>query len=302
MTGASPFKTPEGEAVYLEAYDTTLKELWPVPYEETEIHTRFGVTHVVISGPTDAPPLVLLHGYTFTLMMWVSYIEDFSRAHRVYAIDVMGQPSRSIPAEPIRDSADFVEWLTGTLDGLNIHRASFVGNSFGAWVALNLALAAPHRIQMLLLLSPAASLLPMSMRFGLRSVLPGLIPTRRGMFSLMAWMGMQATDSDPTIARLLDLMWLGVSHFRMPSETRRIMPGAFSDEELRSLPMPVLLLMGEQEVMYDAATALERAREHIPNLDGELIPNSSHGMILSHHQLVDRRATTFLNSAPAPRP
>ncbi len=62
MTHTSAFKTPEGEAAYLAAYDAAMK-LWPVPYEEIEIPSRFGMTHVVTSGPKDAPPLVLLHGY-----------------------------------------------------------------------------------------------------------------------------------------------------------------------------------------------------------------------------------------------
>jgi hypothetical protein len=36
MTRISAFKTPEGEAVYLTAYEAAMK-LWPVPYEEIEI-------------------------------------------------------------------------------------------------------------------------------------------------------------------------------------------------------------------------------------------------------------------------
>ena len=52
MTHTSAFKTPEGEAAYLAAYDAAIK-LWPVPYEEVEIPGRFGTTHVVASGSED---------------------------------------------------------------------------------------------------------------------------------------------------------------------------------------------------------------------------------------------------------
>jgi hypothetical protein len=65
MSHVSAFKTPEGEARFYAAYDAALKR-WPVPYEEMDIPTRFGTTHVVASGPKDASPLVLLHGYWAT--------------------------------------------------------------------------------------------------------------------------------------------------------------------------------------------------------------------------------------------
>jgi hypothetical protein len=78
MTHTSAFKTPEGEAAFLAAYEAIM-ELWPVPYEEIEILTRFGMTHVVISGPKDAPPLVLLHGQCGTLTMWATNVADWSK-------------------------------------------------------------------------------------------------------------------------------------------------------------------------------------------------------------------------------
>ena len=127
MSHPSAFKTPEGEAGYLAAYDAAMK-LWPVPYEEIDIPTRFGMTHVVVSGPKDAPPLVLLHGYMATSTMWSPNIADFSKDYRVYAIDVMGQPSKSIPDEPIRDAADYAAWLTATLDALHLDRVFLVGH------------------------------------------------------------------------------------------------------------------------------------------------------------------------------
>ena len=160
MTHTSAFKTPEGKAAYLAAYDTAMK-LWPVPYEEIEIPTRFGMTHVLASGPKDAPSLVLLHGMSMTSMMWSPNIADFSKEYRVYAIDVMGQPGKSIPDpdEPIRDAEDYVTWLRSTLDGLNLDRISLVGMSYGGWLVLNFAMTAPERVRKVCccLLRPASS-------------------------------------------------------------------------------------------------------------------------------------------------
>lgn len=275
------------------AYDDAMS-LWPVPHDELEIPSRFGLTHVVVSGPEDRPPLVLLHGFMVTLTMWSPNVADLSDVYRVYAIDTMGQPSKSVPAEPIGCPKDLVEWLTATLDGLGLDRVSMAGVSFGAWIALNYALNEPHRVERLALLSPAASLQPLVKQFGLRGMLVGIFPTRRTAASLMGWMGFKETAEAGLNTRLIDLMWLGMKHFRMPPEARSLIPEAFSDDELRSLNMPVLLLMGQHEVFYDSGKALTRARRLVPDLDGDVIPDCSHDMTVSQADIVNQRMLDFL--------
>ena len=298
MTLTSAFKSPEGEAAFLDVYDSAMK-LWPVPYEEIEVPTRFGMTHVVTSGPIDAPPLVLLHGYYGTLTMWLPNISDFSENYRVYAIDIMGQPGRSTPQpdQPIRDVADFVEWLVETLDTLNLERTSLVGMSYGGWVALNCAISQPQRVQKLVLLSPAGSFQMLTTQFTLRGLLMISIPKRLTVNSFMGWMGFKATPGDKITQTVLQLIYLGVKYFRIHPETGRIMAGMVSDGELRELSVPVLLLMGEHEVIYDPAKALSRARTLIPIFEGELVPDSSHDMCISQHQIVNARVTAFLNGS-----
>ena len=294
MARSSAFKTVEGEAEYRAAYDATM-ELWPVPYEELEIPSRFGTTHVVVSGPKEAPPLVLLHGTMTTLTFWLPNIADFAKDYRVYAIDTMGHPSKSIPAEPIRQASDFVTWLTATSDGLELDRFHLAGNSLGAWIALGFAMAEPERVRKLVLLSPAASFEPLSKQFAVRAVLSGVIRTRRMMDSFFRWMGIEASPGDATPRLLLDLIWAGGKHFRVPPEMRRVMPTVFSDDELRVLDMPVLVLTGEQEVIYDPERALARACRVIPNCQGELVPHSGHAMSFTAAPIVDERVTDFLN-------
>src|SRR4051812_26687611 len=55
-----------------------------------------------------------------TSTMWSPNIANFSRDYRVYAVDVMGQPSTSIPEEPIRNAAGYAAWLTTVLDGVHL--------------------------------------------------------------------------------------------------------------------------------------------------------------------------------------
>ncbi|MGE5245288.1 MAG: alpha/beta fold hydrolase [Betaproteobacteria bacterium] len=285
----SAFRTPEGEAAYLAAYDAAMKA-WPVPCEEFDVPSRFGTTHVVASGPKTARPLVLLHGYMATSTMWSPNIAAFSMDHRVYALDVMGQPSKSFPGEPIGNVADFVSWLTATLDALHLDRVSLVGQSFGGWLALNYAVAVPQRVRKLVLLSPGG-LLPMVRQFTVRGMLMVSFPTRLTVNSFMRWLGL----TGPAFANVLDLMYLGMKHFRIPLETARVMPAVVSDENLRALHVPTLLLYGDHEVICDPARALERARRLIPDFRGELVPGSSHEMCASRHEIVDARVLEFLD-------
>jgi len=271
-------------------------KLWPVSYEDLEIPTRFGLTHVVTSGLKDAPPLVLLHGSGMTLTMWSANIADFSKDYRVYAIDVMGQPGKSVPNpdEPIRDKADYMAWLHESLNALDLERISLVGMSYGGWLALNFAITAPARVHKLVLLSPGASFQPLTRQFMARVMFMTFLPTRLSTDSLLSWMGIKDTPGDPSSQGLRDLFYLGMKHFRFPLETARVIPDVCCDEELRALCVPVLVLIGDREVIYDPAKALARAEQLIPNFEGELVPQSNHNMCGSHYQIVDLRVLDFL--------
>src|SRR5919199_3168210 len=118
------------------AYAATM-QLWPVPYEAVDLQSRFGRTHVVVCGPKDAPPLVLLHCLFTSLTVWAQNIGAFSGNRRVYALDMMGQPSKSIPDQPIRDREEMAVWLTDTLAQLGIRQTDLVGYSYGGFAALN---------------------------------------------------------------------------------------------------------------------------------------------------------------------
>jgi pimeloyl-ACP methyl ester carboxylesterase len=293
MSSVSAFKTPEGQAAFLAAYDAAMK-LWPVSYEEMEVPSRFGMTHVIASGPKDAPPLVLLHGYMATSTMWAPNIADFSKEYRVYAIDVMGQPSKSIPTEPIRNPEDYAAWLAATLDGLHLDRVVLVGMSYGGWLALNFAIAAPERLQKLVLLSPGGGFVPMMRQFSLRGMMMVWFPTRVMVNWFMRWLGIMRPDALPVV----ELTYLGLKHFRVPVETLRVMPVMFPDDRLRAMRVPTLLLIGDHEVVCDPATAVARARQLFPDIEAELVPESSHEMCLSQRRIVDARVLDFLKKTP----
>ena len=110
----------------------------------------------------------------------------------------MGQPNKSVPDRPIRNATDYVAWLTATLDGLNLGRVSLLGMSFGGWIALRYAVAAPERVR--LSCAPlAGGFLPMVKQFSLRGMLMVFLPTRFTVNSFMRWAGF--TDAPGESAR-----------------------------------------------------------------------------------------------------
>src|SRR5580692_9524168 len=88
------FKSDAARARYLAAYDAVLAE-WPVAYEEIDVPTRLGSTHVVVSGPADAPPVLLLPSFAGTATVWRLNVAGLGHHFRTYAVDVIGQPGKS---------------------------------------------------------------------------------------------------------------------------------------------------------------------------------------------------------------
>ena len=200
-----------------------------------------------------------------------------------------------MPDQPIQSREDYVAWLSELLDTLNIKSTNLVGASFGGWLTLNYALGAPERLNKIALLSPAGGFLPLVKQFYARGMLNTLFRRRFLMDSFVRWCTYEENLLGPSTRLIMycigEQMYLGSRYFRMQAG---VLPSVFSDEELRGIQVPTLLLIGQQEVLYDPAAALQRARRLIPNFEGELIPGASHDMTISQHEIVDQRVLAFL--------
>jgi len=101
------------------------------------------------AGPTtDAPPMVLCHGWPELAFSWRHQIKALSEAGiRVIAPDQRGYGATSRP-EPVE--AYDIEHLTGDLvallDHLRIDKAIFVGHDWGGFVVWQMPLRHPSRV------------------------------------------------------------------------------------------------------------------------------------------------------------
>lgn len=281
----SMFRTAAGQTRYFAAYDATLA-LWPASVESLQVPTRFGVTHINACGPAEAPALVLLPGAAISSTMWYPNIAAFSSTYRVYALDIIGDMGKSVRTRPITDPLDFAHWLTDVFDALRLEQAHVAGISLGGFLALKLAHAAPGRVNKLVLLSPA-SLLPLRPQFYLRVAAAILVPFLSPEKRQTLFLGVASPNAAPAIKQLMT-----------PTDFRYQMffPRAETDEELRQVQAPTLLLLGEQEVIYPPQTALNRANQLIPNIEAVIIPGAGHAVNIDQPELVNHRILGFLDA------
>lgn len=259
-----------------------------------DIPTRFGSTHLVVCGPKDGPPLVLLHSFFMSLTVWAYNIADFSRDHRVYALDMIGQPGKSIPNQPMRNRGEMAEWLTAILDGLGVGQTDLIGWSYGGFATLNYAILRPDRLRRLILIIPIGSFVSYRRQFYIRAMLTRL-PGRFWSNSMMHWFTYRPNLSNKDTRRFFDTVtdqfYAGVRYFRLPPT---VLPAPFADEELRGVRSPTLLLIGQQEALYDPVTAIERAERLLPKIETQLIPRAGHELPASKPETIDKRVLEFL--------
>jgi pimeloyl-ACP methyl ester carboxylesterase len=85
----SIFKSLELEKQYMELYDAVLAQ-WNVPVEPVDIETRFGITHINISGAKEDPPVILLPGFGANSTTWFPNAAALSAHFHIYAVDTNG--------------------------------------------------------------------------------------------------------------------------------------------------------------------------------------------------------------------
>lgn len=293
------FRSEEGRAEYLAAYDAVLEQ-WPVPYEELDLPTRFGTTHVVASGPPDAPPLVLLPSLAAGTPVWRPNIAALSAHYRTYAVDVIGQPGKSVQTKKMRNQSDLAAWLSDLLDALGIRSTSFVACSYGGFIAMNQALLAPERVRRVALIGPAGVFVGLQWSLIVRGVFRGLVrrlfapKQRRDIAELLG----PHAKFRPEDARWRELMNIMMTVSAIPNT---IWVRAFTDAELAAIRAPTLLLIGEHELLYAPAT-LDLAKRRMPGLTGAVITDAHHIAALAQPEDVNRRILEFLDAgASSPR-
>lgn len=294
-----PFRSESARQKYLAHYDRRASH-WPVPSEARLVDTRDGRTFVRISGPANAPAIVLLPGVSSSSLIWLPNIAELSERHRVYAIDSIFDFGRSISKRAMRSAMDLVNWLDELFTALRLaDDINLVGISYGGWVASQYALRYPARLRSLVLLAPVMTVLPLRAAFIIRALLC-LLPHRRFTKQFMYWLAADSVAENGTSRASVDAMiedgYLGLRSYR---RTRVIPPSILTDDELRALSVPTLFLVGENEKIYSPNEAVRRLNEVVPRIRTEIISGAGHDLAVAQSRRVNQRILNFLAIQPA---
>ncbi|PZR19894.1 MAG: alpha/beta hydrolase [Flavobacterium psychrophilum] len=284
------FKNRKEEQKYLAAYNNSLK-LWPAPYTEKDIPTTFGTAHVIISGPANAEPLVLLHGMDATSAMWYPNIKDYSRNYRVYAIDYIMEVGKSVLKENKNLSHDeIVQFYDEIFNALKLNNINLVGTSRGGWISTLYTIHHKERIKKLALLAPVQTFKMISMDPNLINAANFKIaPSKKRLKKLINDFSLYPEKVDPA---LRNQMYLGNKYSKTKLDLLSMTP--FSDDELKSLDLPVLVLVGDHDIL-NSIDIIEIAGEKIPDSHGAVIESAGHFLTIDRTEDVDKRVLDFLS-------
>jgi pimeloyl-ACP methyl ester carboxylesterase len=266
--------------------------------------------HVAETGPQDAPPVLLLHGWPQHFLIWRGVWPALAGSYRVVMPDLRGHGWSGWPRDGDFRKARLADDTAAVMDALDIPRAHVIGHDWGAWTALLLALERAERVQTVLALSilhpwqPKDVALRNIWRFAYQVPLATpwlgerLVRTegfiRRVIRS--GWHDKSAWDEDaarsyedvlrePTGARTSHLMYQSF----LRSEISEPLKGRFAGLRLE---MPARLLIGEHDPLgSQMAAGFER---HGADASWEVVDGAGHFLPEERATLVSERAVALL--------
>ncbi len=283
------FKTKSEEVKYQTAYDKALR-LWNIPYTEEDVKTSFGTAHIVIAGPKNGKDLVLLHGMDASSTMWYPNIKVLAKNHRIYSIDFIMEPNKSnLTAKPL-SSDDIVIFYNEIFDHYKLKKFDIVGASRGGWIATLLAVQKPNSIDRIVLLSPAQTFKFLDKpRKTTSALMLKLFPSEKKFSKTL-----KSFSTHPeNISRIYKRQfYLANKYAKSNSSMLKMMP--FSDKELESIQNPVLVLIGDKDII-NSEESLERAQKHLSKSETKIIKDAGHFLTIDQPKMVNDAIINFLD-------
>lgn len=239
---------------------------FPGKVEERFAATAQGRTRVLVTGPVDGPPLVVLHGAMASAAHVLPELGPVVEHCRVYAVDVLGQS----PWSEDRRLNDAAAWLREVVDQLGLDQFALLGASWGGMTALRAALCMPERLRQLVLVVPVGVASGSVWAGMIDAALPLMLyrwkPTPERLERILAT---QFTTRDAAWSQYLGDALLA---YRLDFKVPRFR----ASDGWKTLRCPVLVFGAEHDIHAPAEPLLRRIQGWLPQAETELLRGSKH--------------------------
>lgn len=282
------FKTKKDKDSYIKAYNKSLK-LWDIPYTEEDVKTTFGTAHVILAGPKNGKKLVLLHGMDASSTMWYPNIHALAKDHRVYAIDFLLEPNKSVSNGKSLSAEDIVNWYNQIFDHYKLTKFDVVAASRGGWIATLLATQRENSINRIVLLSPAQTFKFIdNLNKTSSALMLKLFPNEKKFGKTLNTFSTHPEKISPTYKRQF---YLANKYAKSNSSMLKMTP--FSEKELEMIQNQVLVLIGDHDVI-NGEESIERAKKYLVNSKTKVIKDAGHFLSIDQSKVVNDVMIDFL--------
>ena len=256
-------------------------------------------TGLAYEAAGDGPPALLMHSGLIDSRMWDPQWPALASQFHAIRYDARGFGSSVDPRRPYTLHGDGME----VLDALEVERAAIVGCSMGGYAALDMAIALPHRVSALVLVSATPSGWTHSADIIAQWEAVDEAYERRGVdvaneLEMKMWLDGPSRAPD-VVDREARRMAATVNSVLLERQaTFEIEPGDLEPPavgRLSEVQVPVLVITGELDQPNTLAGAFEIARE--TGAEHVEIENAAHFPNLEHPAEFNRALTDFLERA-----
>ncbi len=256
---------------------------------------------LVEAGPDDGLPLVLIHGFPLSHVLWLPQLEAFSGRFRVAAYDLRGLGRTEVGDGQYTMEA-YVDDLLGVMDHLSFDRAVLCGLSMGGYVALRAVERAPDRVRGLILCDTRSGADTNAGKVGRAAAIEQVKRDGTAAFArdfLPKVLGPTSLGQRPEVVRTVEQM---MAEQRVPGVigAQLAMAGRTdTTEALHQVVVPALLVVGEEDTLTPPAQSREMAAR-IPESELVLVPDAGHLSNLENPDGFNRPVLEFLDRLATP--
>jgi 2-succinyl-6-hydroxy-2,4-cyclohexadiene-1-carboxylate synthase len=278
--------------------------------KQPSLHLRVRDLRYRVCTAGQGLPLFLLHGFTGSADTWFAHTGLAQRC-RLIAIDLPGHGDTEAPTDPARYHADqTVPDLLALADALLGPTTPFalLGYSMGGRLALHVALAAPQRVNALILESASPGIASAGEREERRQRDAALAARieREGLTAFVEyWEALPLFASQARLPDATRAVQRAQRLAQRPAGLANSLRGsgagtqAYLGDRLPELPMPVLLITGALDAAYQAHAT--RMAAHLPDVRVATVADAGHAVHLEQPDVFDALVLDFLTAVEAAR-